>query len=280
MNIGIIGLGLIGGSLGRTIIKRTEHKVYGYDLNTSVLDKAEVISALNFRLTKENAKDVDVLIISVYPRALDGVLKEFLPCLKQGAIVVDCCGVKRYTEEIMKNYVDKYKEITFIGGHPMAGREYSGIDHAITTLFDKAYMILSPINADIFALDKTKKFFLELGFCSVVITNADNHDKIIAFTSQLCHIVSNAFIKNKTAEDHMGFSAGSYRDLTRVAMLNPTMWTELMLDNKDKLVPELKELIGNLNGYLQALESGNYEELYTLLDDGNKRKISIDSRRK
>ncbi len=278
MNIGIVGLGLMGGSFGRTLIKKTNNKVFGYDINASVMLKAEMMSAFNEPLTEENAKSLDMLIISVYQEAFKDCLYKFLPYLKKGAIVIDFCGVKRSIISTMQEAQKQYKDVIFIGGHPMAGREFSGIERSTTTLFDKASMILVPVNADIFTLDDIKKFYLNLGFLEVVITTADNHDKMIAFTSQLCHIVSNAFIKNDTASEHFGYSAGSYKDLTRVARLNPKMWSGLMIDNSDKLTEELDELIVNLQEYLKALKNSDKAGLEELLSDGNQRKIQIDSR--
>ena len=278
MNIGIVGLGLIGGSFGRTLTKKTNNKVFGYDINPSVMLKAEMLNAYNEPLTTKNANLLDILIISVYSEGFKDCLYKFLPFLKKGAIVMDFCGVKRSIVSIMQDAQKQYSDITFIGGHPMAGREFSGIERSTTTLYDKASMILVPGNADIFTLDSVKKFYLDLGFSEVVITTAENHDKMIAFTSQLCHIVSNAFIKNDTAKEHFGYSAGSYKDLTRVARLNPKMWSGLMLENSDKLSKELDELILNLQKYSNALKNDDKQVLEDLLEDGNQRKIQIDSR--
>lgn len=278
MKIGIIGLGLMGGSFGRTLVKKTEHKVYGYDISDSVMQKAEMLNAFHEKLTVDNASEIDMLILSVYPDYFADAVERFLPYLKKGAIVSDFSGVKCTIISKMKEYQKVYPDLTFIGGHPMAGREFSGIERSVTTLFDKAFMILVPINADIFTLSDVKNFYKEIGFLDVVITTAENHDEMIAYTSQLCHIVSNAFIKNATAEKHLGYSAGSYKDLTRVARLNPEMWSGLMIDNKDKLKKELDEFICNLQKYSSALESGNRTELESLLKEGNDRKLSIDVR--
>ncbi len=278
MKIGIIGLGLIGGSFGRTLVKKTEHKVYGYDISDSVMQKAEMLNALHERLTVDNAGELDMLIVSVYPDYFASAIEKFLPYLKKGAIVSDFSGVKGTIISQMKKYQALYPDLTFIGGHPMAGREFSGIERSVTTLLDKAFMILVPINADIFTLSTVKNFYKEIGFLDVVITTAENHDEMIAYTSQLCHIVSNAFIKNETAEKHLGYSAGSYKDLTRVARLNPEMWSGLMISNKDKLKKELDEFICNLQKYSSALENGSRAELEVLLKEGNDRKLAIDSR--
>lgn len=280
MNIGIVGLGLMGGSFGRTLIKKTENKVYGYDINPQTMIKGEMLNAFHEKLTVENANELDMLIISVYPDYFSSVLNEYLPRLKKGAVVIDFCGVKRPIVDEMKKAILTYPDIVFIGGHPMAGREFSGIERSITTLFDKASMILVNVNADIFTLDSVKKFFLSLGFSEVVLTTSENHDKMIAFTSQLCHIVSNAFIKNKTAEEHFGYSAGSYKDLTRVARLNPFMWSGLMTENNEMLSSELDELIENLSKYSDALKNKDRNKLEELLKEGNDRKLSIDTRSK
>ncbi|MBO5927130.1 MAG: prephenate dehydrogenase, partial [Clostridia bacterium] len=254
MKIGIVGLGLMGGSFGRTLIKKTDNVVYGYDINPQTMLKGEMLNAYSEKLTTKNAGELDMLIIAVYPDYFASALNEFLPHLRKGAVVIDFCGVKRPIIEEMQKALTLRPDIIFIGGHPMAGREFSGIERSVTTLFDKASMILVPVNADIFTLDGVKKFFLGLGFSEVVITTYENHDKMIAYTSQLCHIVSNAFIKNQTAKEHFGYSAGSYKDLTRVARLNPFMWSGLMTANSNLLASELDELIENLQKYSKALK--------------------------
>lgn len=280
MNIGIIGLGLMGGSLGKTLIKKGEHKVFGYDISEQVMLKADMLKAIDAPLTEETAKNIDMLVVSLYPSGFLSALEKFLPYLKDGVIITDFCGIKRETVEIMKELSKKYPSLVFVGGHPMAGREFSGIDRSVSTLFEKASMILVNVNADIFTLEFIKGFYLALGFSEVVITSAEYHDRAIAFTSQLCHIVSNAFIKNEIASEHFGYSAGSYKDLTRVARLNPEMWAELMGKNSDNLSKELDELIANLTLYSKALKSKDNAELKRLLAEGNDRKLMIDTRNK
>ena len=278
MKVGIIGLGLMGGSLGKTLKKFNDYEVLGYDISETVMLKAEMVGAINGVLDEVSAKDIDMLILSVVPSAVKPCLERFLPHLKNGAIVTDFCGIKRQTIQEMQGLATIYPNLIFVGGHPMAGREFSGIERSVSTLFDKASMILCNVNADIFMLEKIKSFYLSIGFSEVVITTPENHDKQIAFTSQLCHIVSNAFIKNDIATEHFGYSAGSYRDLTRVARLNPEMWAELMIENGDNLSVQLDELISNLQKYSVALKNGDKQELKTLLKDGNDRKLMIDTR--
>lgn len=280
MKVGIIGLGLMGASFARTLQKTGEHTVYGYDVNPSVMRKADLIGAITGELNENTAKEVDMLIVALYPRQFQNAVTPYLPLLKAGAIVTDFCGNKRNVIADMRAFADEYPHLFFVGGHPMAGREFSGIEHAVTTLFDKASMILVPYSQDIAKLERVKKFFLSVGFGEVVLCSAEYHDGMIAYTSQLCHVVSNAFIKNETALSHSGFSAGSYKDLTRVARMNSKMWAELMTDNRDKLSAELDELIANLQKYQVALKNGDEQALYELLEEGNERKLTIDARKK
>ena len=280
MKIGIIGLGLMGGSLGKTLKKLGGYEVYGYDINETSILKADMLGAINGELNLENAKQLDMLIVSIYPSSFLSSIEKYLPVLKDGAIITDFCGIKRQTVEDMKVLAEKYPNLVFIGGHPMAGREFSGIDRSVATLFDRASMILVNVNADIFELERVKAFYLSLGFSEVVITSSEYHDRAIAYTSQLCHIVSNAYIKNTIADEHFGYSAGSYKDLTRVARLNPYMWAELMMENCDNLQKELDEFILNIQKYSNALKNKDKNQLTELLKEGNERKLKIDSKSK
>ena len=276
MNIGIVGLGLIGASFGKSLKKVTENKVFGYDINPDVLLKAELVGAIDSPLCDDNVESLDMLIISVYPRSFKDVAKNYLSKMKDGAILMDFCGIKRGIEGDMKELSKEYPNVSFIGAHPMAGREFSGIDRSLSTLFDRATCVVVPVKADIFTLEKVRDLFLSVGFSEAVFSTAYRHDEIIAFTSQLCHIVSNAFIKSPMASSHFGFSAGSYRDLTRVARLNPQMWTELMMDNRDLLKGELDGLIARLTEYSKALGENDEQRLFDLLKEGSDLKISID----
>lgn len=277
MITGIIGLGLMGGSLAK-IAKKNGNVVYGLDVVTETVSKAIEIGAIDGELTEERAKELDLLVVAVFPDYFENAVGKFLPLLKRGAVVCDFCGIKRAIVGKMEEFAQKYSDLYFVGGHPMAGREVSGLDNSLESLFERASMILVNVNADRKTLDSLKEFYLSCGFGSVVETDAENHDAMIAFTSQLCHIVSNAFIKNSTAKRHFGYSAGSYKDMTRVARLDPEMWTQLMNANRDKLSVELDELIENLSKYRDALKSGDKERLKELLVEGNEMKLSIDKR--
>ena len=167
--------------------------------------------------------------------------------------------------------------LVFIGGHPMAGIEYWGFDHATATLFDNASMILTPPpGTDIQTLSDLKHFFRGLGFGRVVITTPQEHDRLIGYTSQLAHVVSSAYVKSPEAMRHPGFSAGSFKDMTRVARLSEKMWTELFLLNRDELQGELDALIKHLEEYRAALSAGDAQGLERLLREGRERKEIVD----
>ena len=280
MKIGIIGLGLIGGSLGRTIVNRTSDTVYAFDISKKAMLDGKLLSAYHKPLDKQDISELDVVFFSLYPDALEETLKEYCPKLKDGCLVCDCCGNKRRVTEQMKNLSKKFPNLEFISTHPMAGREFSGVNHSTATLFDRASMILVPVKASLKTTAWLKQYALDLGFGGVVMTTADKHDEIIAFTSQLAHLVSSSYIKSDTAGQFMGFSAGSCRDMTRVARLSPEMWAQLTIDNSDFLVSEIESLIGSLTEYKTALENKDKETMKKLLADGNEKKLISEKMRR
>ena len=137
-----------------------------------------------------------------------------------------------------------------------------------------------PVHADIRKIVFLKEYFLSIGFGQVVITTADKHDEIIAFTSQLAHLVSSSYIKSKTANQFMGFSAGSFRDMTRVARLSPEMWAQLTIDNADFLTYEIDGIINSLNEYKFALQNADVEKMKQLLEQGNQLKLASEKMRR
>ena len=280
MKIGIIGLGLIGGSLGRAVVSKTKDTVFAFDISEKAMSMGKLLNAYHNPLTEEDIKELDVIIFSLYPNALESALEQYVPKLKSGCLVVDLCGNKRRVVAQMKELAKAYEKLEFISAHPMAGREFSGVNHSTSTLFDKASMILVPVKAEIQRIAWLKEYSLTLGFGEVVITTADKHDEIIAFTSQLAHLVSSSYIKSQRATEYMGFSAGSFRDMTRVAKLSPEMWAQLTIDNADYLVEELESFIEHLNEYKTALQTKNQEQMKNLLEDGNQRKILSEKMKK
>lgn len=277
MNIAIIGLGLIGGSMAKTIKKlMPQHNVLGMDTSRDVVFKAKLLEAIDAELTPERLPICDMVLIATWPTAAVEYVKQNAEGIRPGAMVIDLCGVKRAVCEPLFE-VAKEHGFLFVGGHPMAGIEYSGFDHATAALFQNASMILTPPpGTPIQTLAELKHFFRELGFGQVVMTSPEEHDRVISYTSQLAHVVSSAYVKSPEAMQHHGFSAGSFRDMTRVARLNPAMWTELFLLNREPLLSELDALIAHLNEYRDALTDADAERLSSLLREGAERKEIVD----
>ncbi len=276
MNIAIIGLGLIGGSMAKALKSRTDNKIYGFDINSDVVEEAISRGVIDRKLTDDNIEKCSLIIIALYPEAAIEFVKNNAERISKEAIVMDCCGVKRIVCNALEPLAQE-KGFTFIGAHPMAGLHMSGFAYSKEDMFKNASLVLCPNNKTpnekVYLL---KGLFSDVGFTNIQIATPEEHDRIIAFTSQLCHIVSNAYVKNDAAMLHKGFSAGSYRDLTRVAKLNEYMWTELFLENQDYLLEELDELIQNLIKYKESIKQADKESLFNLLREGRIRKETID----
>jgi len=276
MNIGIVGLGLIGGSIAKAIKHNTSDTVLGYDIDKSAIYKAKLLEAIDLELTDERLGICDIVIVALYPKDTVTYIKNNYQKFKKDVLVMDCGGVKGYVCDNLMDF-SKEKDFLFIGAHPMAGIERSGFDNSIHSMFQNAsIVIVPPKDINIETLEFLKKFWGALGFTNLEFTTAEHHDEMIAYTSQLAHVVSSAYIKSPTAVNHSGFSAGSYKDMTRVARLNENMWTELFLENKDALVNEIDIMIKNLTDYSNAIKEENYEVLFNLLKDGRERKMLAD----
>lgn len=275
MNVGVVGLGLIGGSVAKAY-KAENHTLYCFDTDFIMLDYSTLDGVTDYTLTKDNLSECDLLFLCVYPQAAVDYLRENASYIRKDAMVIDCCGTKRVVCDACFE-IAKSHGFTFVGGHPMAGTQYSGFKFSRVDLFYGAPMVIvPPVFDDMKLLDRIKSLLSPLRFRSISVTTAEKHDQMIAFTSQLAHIVSNAYIKSPEAKLHNGFSAGSYKDLTRVAWLNPTMWTQLFMENSDNLLNELNSLILRLSEYRDAIQNGDSEQLWHLLDEGRRIKGEVD----
>lgn len=272
MTVGIVGLGLIGGSLARAIKENTTHTVLGSDISSKAFYAARLCNAVDAELNEKNLGKCDIVFVSLYPEKAVEYVEKNASYIKKGAFVIDCCGVKRYVCERLLPVAEK-NGFVFLGGHPMAGTQSWGFEYSRGSMFKNASMILTCFeNLNIQTLEMLKTFFTSLGFSKLQFSTPDEHDRVIALTSQLAHIVSNAYVKSPTAKKRMGFSAGSYRDMTRVADLNDEMWTELFLENRDYLSKEIDTLAENLKKYSKALENNDKETLNALLVEGKQSK--------
>ena len=275
MNVGILGLGLIGGSLARAYAL-TGHTVYAIQRNESMLSFAMLAGAVHGKLNEETIPQCDLILLSIYPGGCADWMEKNAHLIAKDALVIDCCGIKREVCNRCFPLAEQYG-FTFVGGHPMAGSQFSGFKYSRATLFQGQPMVLVPPRFDdISLLDRCKSALAPCEFGSFSVTTAEDHDKMIAFTSQMPHILSNAFIKSPTALRHKGFSAGSYKDLTRVAWLNAPMWAELFLENKDNVLTELDFYIESLNAYRDAISDHDTEKLTALLEEGKRRKEEVD----
>ena len=267
MTVGIIGLGLIGGSMARAY-KKSGFTVLGCDTNDVVLSWAKLNGIADETLTKDNIPDCDLILLAITPKSAAKWLDDNAPSIAKTTLVMDLCGTKRYICSVGFALAEKYG-FTFVGGHPMAGSHIGGIKNSRADLFkDETVVLVPPCRDDIALFDRAKKALAPAGFARYTFTTADAHDEMIAYTSQLAHVVSNAFVKSPRAQTHSGISAGSYRDLTRVAQLDVKMWTELFLENHDNLSNELGLIISSLQEYKDAIDSGNTELLAELLQAG------------
>lgn len=277
--VGIISLGLMGGSFAKAFAAAGV-EVYGRDISEDVLEMAE-IETIKGELTDEIVPTCELIVLAGYPKVAISELKRIAPFVSPGAIVMDTGGVKKVICDACFPVAENYP-FTFVGCHPMAGTQYSGFAHARANMFHGAPLVIVPPKMDDFErldlLERMKQLLAPLGFATFTLTTAERHDEIIAFTSQLAHVVSNAYVKSPEAKIHKGFSAGSYKDLTRVARLNPDMWTELFLEDADNLSREIGCLIGHLQEYKDAIDARDSKHLRELLADGDRRKREIEGR--
>lgn len=276
MTVGIVGLGLIGGSFAKAYSDNDEHKVLAYDIDKQTMQAAYAEKNIDGELNKENISACNLILLALYPQAAIDYIREMAPYISNETMVIDCCGIKQYVCDSCYPIAHEYG-FTFVGGHPMAGRHFSGFEYSTKTMYDGSSMILVPENInDISVIERAKQLLSPIHFGKFTVCDADRHDAMIAFTSQMAHVVSNAYVKSPTAKNHDGFSAGSYKDLTRVAWLNETMWTELFLENRKHLITELDYFIQAVTEYKTALEQEDADTLKALLADGKRCKEEID----
>lgn len=285
MCVGIVGLGLIGGSFARAY-RSLGATVYALDTDRDTMD-ASMIETVEAPLDDASIPSCDLIVLAAYPQACLEWLEEHAeilgrisdPDTSRGPIVIDTAGVK---EAVCARAFElaRVNGFAFVGTHPMAGTQFSGFAHARADLFRGAPMVLVPPETDdgrrLTLLDRAHTLLAPVGFGSFSVTSPEEHDRVIAFTSQLAHVVSNAYVKSPTARAHHGFSAGSYRDLTRVAHLNPGMWAELMMDDAKNLSQEIASLIEALDAYRLALDAGDRDRLRMLLAEGDRIKRALD----
>lgn len=272
MNIVVVGLGLIGGSFCRTLKKHTFHHIMGIDNDPETIRKALECGAIDEAIQTDRLSEANLTIICLYPKAIVEFVEKNADFFKKGGIVIDSCGVKEYVVSKCTELLEK-RGVIFVGTHPMAGREFSGFDYSTDDLFEGASYIITPTETTPqIAVDLLQTLAGSLGFGKAVVSTPKRHDEIIAYTSQLAHVVSNAYVKSPTMLNFDGFSAGSFQDLTRVAKLNEFMWSELFMCNKEALLKEIDCILARITEYRDAIRDNELDRLIDLLRDGRELK--------
>ena len=270
----IVGVWLIGGSIAKALRTFTPHRVLAMDQDPEALDLAMACGAIERPGYVEDLPQVDVLWLCLYPQAAVEFARKYGAALREDCIVSDACGIKN---AVCPQLVELSRELgfVFVGGHPMAGKERSGFEASEATLFRGASYLLVPCGAPDWAKDTMKELAMDMGFGRVVETTPEHHDEMIAYTSQLPHALACAYVLSPRCPQHKGFSAGSYRDVSRVARINETLWTELFLDNRQALSRELSTLIENLSSIQSTLDQEDGEALRALLRKGRQVKEAL-----
>ena len=270
MKIAVVGMGLIGGSFCRAIKKKTSHVCYGWNRSHEVIRAALAEEAIDGEIRElSELRDFDLVILGFHPELTIRFAQKHIDCFPKHGLTIDTCGVKESIVNALQPVFDQ-AGAPFIGVHPMAGREFSGFAYSLASLDEGAGLIMTPpADAKPDHIQMLSDFAREVGFTRIVNTDPKTHDATIAYTSQVAHVLSNAYVKSPTLKNESGFSAGSFKDLSRVARLNADMWTELFMMNREALIFEVETLAKNLLSYSEALKAGDRQRLHTLLKEGS-----------
>lgn len=271
MEIAVIGLGLIGGSIAKALKQNTAHTVTGFDRDEDTLLDALSLGAIDRTGTPALLREADVVYVCLYPEAVAEFLKTHGGRFRADCVVTDTCGVKGGVSEVCAE-IARENGFSYVGGHPMAGKERSGFAASEAGLFFGASYILTPLGAPEGAVETLSSLAESMGFGCVKITSPAHHDRMIAFTSQVPHVLACAYVMSPACDTHGGFSAGSYRDVSRVAKINAPLWADLFLYNRAALSAELSELSANIEKIKAAVDSADREALTALLQTARDRK--------
>ncbi len=279
MNILVTGLGLIGGSICKALHTYTEHRVYGCDTREEVLRTALEQRVIDGVVT-DNCADMDMIIVALYPEIIRTWVKQHVETMSGGTVVIDVSGVKTDLPEEL-GLLCQAHGLHYLSTHPMAGKERSGYEVSDEDLFQGANFIMTPMPfTPKHVIAQVKNVAHQIGFRRFVLTSPEVHDRMIAYTSQLAHVVSSSYVKSPVLELESGFSGGSFHDMTRIATMNEEMWTMLFMQNRRSLLSELDTLIGNLTDYREALAAGDEESVHALIHQGRLRKEENLARRR
>lgn len=274
MKVAIIGLGLIGGSIARRLRGFHDCAIAAYNRTpqTLLLAKQDGVIDEGSSDAGEVMDGADLIILCLYPKLNVDFVRDNLSHIKSGAVITDVSGVKGFMiDELSKILPD---DVDFIGAHPMAGREVGGYQSSTDTLFNKASFLITPTKKNkpenVALIRELAEY---IGCKHVVTTTPEEHDAVIAYTSQLMHVVAVALCDNPMIERSTFFSAGSLRDCTRVAKINEVMWSELFVENKTELVKRIREMEASLEKMAVATENGDRDELEKIMKHACSQKL-------
>ena len=266
--VAVIGLGIMGGSIAKALKKSNKYYVIGYNKPEEISDRALNDKAIDEIWDGISPLDTDITVLAVNPSVAFELFETLPALLKKGSILTDICGIKSKVVTVGEE-VCKKADVRFVGGHPMAGREHSGYDYSTEDLFfNRSYILTETQNTDKEAINDLSQMALDIGCVGVTITSPAHHDKMIAYTSQIPHILAGAYMNSPTSATHNGYSAGSYHDVSRVASVDENLWTQLFLANKNDLLYEIDILIRNLEDYKDAIKSSDAARLSTIIKTG------------
>lgn len=274
MNIIVSGLGIIGGSMAKAVKKYTDHHVIGMNRSFKPLESALACGAIDEIGTPDSLGTADMLILGTFPEAAVAFVRKYQTRIKKGCIVIDTSGIKSEICPELKKLSEE-NGFVFVGCHPMAGKETNGFDSSEAELFQNASCILVPCGADATSVKTVEDLMKKLGFGMVVYASPEEHDRMIAFTSQLPHVLACAYVQSPCCLKHKGFSAGSYRDVSRVAHINAELWSELFIENKEALLTEINCLENNIQNIKQAIQNQEKEKLKELLSESRRIKEAL-----
>lgn len=268
MNILVSGMGLIGGSFCKALKKYTNNTVIGYDINSDI-EKLAVSENSIDRIFNGDYSGIDIIIVCMYPEITEQYFYSTVPRMEKNTLITDVCGIKGEMSERLHKLTRQYG-ISYIPIHPMAGKEVGGYSNSSADLYIRANMVITPFrDSDGNKVGMLSRLSENIGFRKIVVTTPQEHDSMIAYTSQLAHIVSSAYVKSPSLEKECGFSGGSFQDMTRIATMNEEMWTSLFMQNRKNLENELSILIQNLEKYRKALEENDSRTMKKLIREGS-----------
>jgi prephenate dehydrogenase len=277
MKIGIVGLGLMGGSIAKAL--NHKHEIIAYDISNEALTYA-----LNHQIIQEGYTNLEtffhetnIIYLCLYPQIIASFIKENQRYMQKGTVIIEISGIKTSIIDDTIPFINKDIDVVFT--HPIAGREKKGVSFSKETIFHNAnYVIVPTKNNKESSIEQTKELAHEMKFKNISIISKEEHDDIIAYTSQLTHILSLALVNSDPKTyDTFRFIGDSYRDLTRIAMINEDLWSELFLENKNYLLPKIDSFIENLTNYRKLIVENDIEQLKEMMKEAKNRRFKIES---